>query len=240
MSRRVSVKSIFSIGLGFMMACGGSVVGGESGGDDSSGASSPGTYDNDEAGAYEQFDDGGSSGNSGGGFEASVPSAPSTHDTCPIAVPTSGSACNTNGSECEYGGDLFYNCDTVASCIDNAWTVQYPSTSSICSGTYKNPPDCPASSDAVPVQNQCSTPQTCLYPSGSNPELCVCEQDQIDNLPTWGCFVPQESCPPFPNRPRIGTSCATEGLDCNYGSCGNATDVTCFQGVWLITETACD
>ncbi|MEO7110203.1 MAG: hypothetical protein ABI183_07195, partial [Polyangiaceae bacterium] len=48
----------------------------------------------------------------------------------------------------------------------------------------------------------------------------------------WGCYQPQAGCPAFPNRPRIGTLCSTEDLECDYGSCGNDTNVECAFGEW--------
>lgn len=221
MRERVYVGIFFVIGS--VAACGGAINGEKnSNGDPYDGVSGDDDGGDGYEGGIDYYAEGGTVFLPDGGFA----------NDCPLTKPSTGDPCSIDYSQCEYGDDLFYDCNTIAVCEQGAWSVIEGSTSSICSKTYVNPPDCPKTSDAVPVGSDCSTFQTCLYLDDPHPRLCTCSPDGMGDETVWGCYEPQAGCPASPNRPRLGTPCSTEDLECDYGSCVNYTNVLCQFGSW--------
>jgi hypothetical protein len=102
---------------------------------------------------------------------------------------------------------------------------------------------CPSSFASVPRGNVC-TPDGgyCDYPEGR----CSCNipvggPPPVNMQPTWNCQDPGAGtgCPT--PRPRVGSVCAQQGLDCDYGACAvpGGSDEVCTGGVWTETMGVC-
>lgn len=150
---------------------------------------------------------------------------------CPTAQPQDGTTCSHEGVQCEYGDDPRWSCNWIASCSNGSWSVT-TSNDAWCPTPPKNPPACPASYASVPQGGACGEVDTpCQYPEG----WCTCmigwgppEQDggQPENF--WECSSgPSAGCPS--TRPRLGTSCAQPGVECDYAPCDEPSglSVTC-------------
>lgn len=174
---------------------------------------------------------------------------------CPAAIPTSGAACtrgdpppaSTDSSSevvswvCEYGDDP--HCDTYAECISSrsfAWLVSLPDPS--CAG---NPPACPAVFGAdAGAGGACPIQGSCTYPEGRC-SCTPCSELDAGEGTVWACAVWEtpKGCPE--PRPLLGSACASEGLECDYGgSCCAIVDVgpdmLCTGGYWaLVAENTC-
>jgi hypothetical protein len=122
-------------------------------------------------------------------------------------------------------------CDTIATCTGGTWHVQ-PPTNTVCRGsTGGDDPGCPATSSAVPVGQSCSPQMTCGY----GDTVCYCYIDHTGAPQIWGCFPATSGCP-FP-RPRVGSPCTTDGLQCDYSSCGDS--IACTGGLWTVSNGGC-
>lgn len=214
---RSLVACTFVLTLGCAAACTGQTVGepitgGDGGGGGSSGASS-----------------------SGGGDDGGLVTG------CPSSAPAAGSACGTQGLECEYGTDPDLACETIARCDSTGWTVTPPATN----GCPTQPPasSCPASYASVPQNQTCTTAASCTYPQGT----CSCEVYCGSQYPTghmceagtpmtWQCNGPMQGCPA--SRPLVGSACTDNGLMCDYGDC-NAIGVVCTSGTWHTMHNGC-
>jgi hypothetical protein len=175
--------------------------------------------------------DSGIGGGDGGGLSSS----------CPSTAPAQGSACSAKGVECEYGGDVSLDCDTIARCDANGWTVTPPR-----SGKCPTPPNggaCPATYAQVPMGATCTTAASCAYAEGA----CACEVYCGPQYPvghaceagtpmSWQCTGAGSSCPAA--RPLVGSACAQEGQYCAYGDC-NAIAEKCTSGTWHTQITGC-
>lgn len=174
----------------------------------------------------------GSSGSSGtvGDVDAST-TTKTLPSGCPIDGPANGAPCSKEGLVCEYGSgpDLF--CDTLATCKSGAWSVEPPGPGpGRCDGGA-NVAECPATLADVVAGAACASPAECLYPDG----VCFCAIDHTGAPQVWTCF-PQAGCP-YP-RPRLGTSCATVGQQCDYGLCG-ASQLCEPGGYWGVGTGGC-
>jgi hypothetical protein len=159
--------------------------------------------------------------------------APSPY--CPSTAPGQGGSCSHDGVSCEYGSDPNINCNIVAICVGGSWNV-----SSMSNGecpTPPNPSDCPATFASVPVGQHCGNlvGTTCSYQQG----FCGCSVGSGGPYPadaaavaTWVCDAPEAGCP-LP-RPRLGTSCTQDALQCDYSSCELPTgaSLVCKDGAW--------
>ncbi|HEY8038705.1 MAG TPA: hypothetical protein VIF15_02890 [Polyangiaceae bacterium] len=176
--------------------------------------------------------DGGGGGDDGGGAVS----------PCPASPPSSGSACAPQGLSCEWGSSTVQSCDTVAFCNGGRWQVTAPNPGGLdCGGGPQG--QCPGSFAAVPRQTHCSPYLlACDYPQGR----CACTIPAAGAQPAdasavaeWLCQDPAAGCPQ--PRPPLGSPCAQEGLDCDYGACtipgGNAE--TCHGGIWTEGGVAC-
>jgi hypothetical protein len=150
---------------------------------------------------------------------------------CPASTPTDGSACTTASLACEYGNDLLMQCDTIATCDGKVWHVQPPTNTGCGGSTGGTDPGCPATSGAVPVGQACSPQMTCGYAN----TVCYCYIDHTGAPQIWGCFPATSGCP-FP-RPRLGSTCTTNGLQCDYSSCMDS--IACNGGIWGIGNGGC-
>jgi hypothetical protein len=88
----------------------------------------------------------------------------------------------------------------------------------------------------VPVDKAC-TPGgfDCAYPEGQ----CDCTYLTLtaNGTPVWQCVTPPSSCPE--PRPRIGSACTQDGLQCDYGACIGGAAVQCKDGIWQQFGVAC-
>ena len=203
-----------ALALGMLLACGGQTAPGGSGAD--GGASSGGGSGGGSSGSS-------SGGGSGGGSGGQV--------LCPPQPPAGGGACPRQGLQCEYGDDPQPQCNDVESCTSKGWSGPHPGP--VCpAGT------CPATYPGGSSTLACAPQQSidCSYAEGQ----CNCFRDITQDPsapPQWHCFVPAAGCP-LPRAP-LGSSCAQEGLECDYGACENGIAEQCTGGVWVEPDTAC-
>jgi hypothetical protein len=201
---------------------------GSTSGSGSSSGSGSGSTSGSSSGSGSGSTSGGGSGSSSGG----------TGGPCPATWPSNGTSCSQDGLTCEYGSSPIQECDQTATCTSGSWNTPPPPPGPPgCDPSV--PIMCPSSFSAVPQGKTCS-PQGgyCDYPQGR----CECDSN-IGGLPTptpvWNCQAPGGSCP-MP-RPRVGSACTQDTLNCDYGSCTiqGGTDETCTGGVWVMTPTLC-
>jgi hypothetical protein len=164
---------------------------------------------------------------------------------CPSSAPKNGDPCpQIEGVQivCEYGGDMFGGCTTLAVCAPSrggswSWAVQAPQD---CAAP---PSSCPASYAAVSLGQTCPIGDAvCDYPEGR----CGCSPCGTPPNPTgaiWNCS-PWAPAPCRPPRPLAGSPCATEGERCNLGDCCSTPslgpDLICQAGYWNIgVDPAC-
>jgi hypothetical protein len=164
----------------------------------------------------------------GSGQDARFTNDAALSPACPTKTPSGG--CTTNGLTCEYGNDILLSCDTLATCTGSTWQIQLPSGTTCRGATGGDDVNCPATSGAVPVGQACTPQMTCGYGT----TICYCYIDHSGAPQDWGCF-PGAGCP-FP-RPRVGSVCATSGLQCEYSSCGDS--IECTGGLWTVGNGGC-
>jgi hypothetical protein len=166
---------------------------------------------------------------------------------CPPTVPAEGATCSPVPAPlgCEYGGDAFGRCTTMASCSASSGSGPFAfhlSTSASCGA---NAADCPSSFGAVPEGGTCSTDGlSCRYDEG----VCGCSCG--GSARTWSCRTwsdvgssvnvvpppsPLPACPT--HRPLVGDACPVEGQRCDYATyCRPATSLgpslMCANGYW--------
>jgi hypothetical protein len=179
---------------------------------------------------------------------------------CPITVPPNGSTpcvyVNPDSGVdmlrfCEYGGNAYGDCTTVAECLCPACIGQVivdAETSPPLNGSWQVTPPyvgCGQNASACPATygegGACSPPVegTCDYPEGT----CGCEfcMSDANNFGYWRCRPWDEpigpGCPAATERPLIGTACTLpEGTVCAYRSCCAGPplgpNLQCASGVW--------
>jgi len=245
--RLVSLGSVLVAAL--LAACGGATVspigGGSSSGGSGSGSGSGGSSSggSSSGGSSGGSSSGGSS--SGGGSSSSGSGSGSSSGGgsggCPTSAPASGGAC-TGTLSCEYGGDPDVECDTLAVCVNGAWSVTDSPTDGLCPTSPPGKNGCPGSYSDVPVGQGCSGVTECDYPQGR----CGCTLQQggpaqfPDAGAQWVCEQPTKGCPE--PRPQAGTACDSSGVnECDYGSCALPGGVlmVCTNGTWGVEYTAC-
>ena len=177
----------------------------------------------------------------GGNGTDSSPISDAGSPNCPSALPTQGSACSKLGAWCEYGSDPNLNCNAIAQCTSSGWQISTPVPGC---PTPTNPSACPATFSSVPVGQHCGdlVGTTCDYPQG----FCGCNvpvsgpyPEDASAVATWMCDAPEPGCP-MP-RPKLGTVCSQEGLQCDYSSCTlpTGTSVVCQNGAWQDQPFGC-
>jgi hypothetical protein len=186
---------------------------------------------------------------------ASSPPAHSARDPrCPASVPAANAPCNPGTGqplECEYGGDAYGQCTTIALCAlqgDGTFAFQLePSVNCV-----MNDASCPASYQDVPMSGTGSvvlgsvcrggvwtaaTTITCGYPEA----VCVCTEPPSSTkcacrLRSEVSAVDGQGGACSAKRPLAGDSCATEGMLCVYeGFCGWTSlgvSMACLGGYW--------
>jgi hypothetical protein len=180
--------------------------------------------------------DGGNGNDSGPG-----PGSDAGSPYCPSTQPAEGSSCSVEQMFCEYGNDPNMQCNVIAQCSLGHWTVMKPGGQC---PTPPNPSACPATFASVPVGQHCGTlvGTTCDYPQG----FCGCAVPQMGPYPEdasavaiWTCDSPEPGCP-MP-RPKLGTSCTQEGLQCDYSPCSLPTgaSLVCQSGAWQEQQYGC-
>jgi hypothetical protein len=221
---------------------GSSSTGGDSGSVEGSGASS--SSGTGQSGAPSGSSSGGStgsssgvgSGSSSGGSGASSGSISGPPGPCPTGEPPAGLLCSPNGLECEYGSNPDLACNSLAECEKSVWTYL--------NGTGTNCPinSCPLTYDRIIQGGHCDTVgSSCGYPAGT----CSCGSEgpimiSLDGSvagPTWHCVAATPACPS--PRPRLGTTCPTDGQFCDYGACVGGIAIQCTAGTWQEAFTAC-
>jgi hypothetical protein len=151
---------------------------------------------------------------------------------CPSSPPAQNAACSKNGLWCEYGNNPSITCNTTAQCANGSWIVTVgadcftPPNSSACAATF----------DSVPVGQSCGNlaGTFCSYEKGQ----CGCTvpngpvPEDASAAAKWFCDEPAAGCP-MP-RPRLGTACTSEGLECDYSPCVLPTgaSLVCQGGAW--------
>lgn len=161
---------------------------------------------------------------------------------CPSSAPQNGASCDVPNLWCEYGNDPNLNCNTVAQCSAGSWSVQAPQQGEC--PTPSNPSACPATFASVPVGQHCGdlVGTTCSYPQG----FCGCSvgsggpyPEDASAVATWICDAPAQGCPQ--PRPKLGTACSQEGLECDYSSCSlpSGASIVCQNGAWQNQPFGC-
>lgn len=161
---------------------------------------------------------------------------------CPSSPPSDGDACGPQGLTCEWGSSNVQDCDEMALCNGGRWQVTLQGPGGLdCGGAPQGM--CPSSFASVPRESHCSPYGSyCDYPQGR----CACTVPAGPGFPAdasavaeWICQDPAPGCPE--PRPRVGSTCSQEGLECDYGACtvpgGNSE--TCQGGLWIEGGVAC-
>jgi hypothetical protein len=166
---------------------------------------------------------------------------------CPATQPTAQTPCTPGGRVCEYGSSPVEECDTLATCTSGAWSISMPDTSGKDCPSHLDLQNCPATEDGVSKGGVCTQAGLiCDYTRGR----CDCESggsgvvvvvlDGGSITPTWRCQQPSTGCPD--GRPNLGTACTTEGMSCDYGSCGEiigGSAEICRGGIWQAESVPC-
>jgi hypothetical protein len=154
---------------------------------------------------------------------------------CPADLASATGACPREGFVCEYA--VTWNaCADRAECHGGSWQkIQLD---------CETPPDiqkiCPAKRADVPEGSACAAEAACLFPEGR----CDCTIPnsgpvQFDAGHAWVCPKPAAGCPA--TRPRLGATCDTDKLECNYGACSvnGGKAIRCTDGNWQEEQIAC-
>jgi hypothetical protein len=180
-------------------------------------------------------------------------SAPAARDPrCPSVPPAGSAPCDPHPAplECEYGGDAYGRCTTIAICAlapDGTFEFVLPpaATDTPCANSPGCPPDFASASAAQGGADGglCSggVQSPCEYPEGT----CGCGGSS--SASDWAC-TPREvtdgGCPV--SRPLSGDGCPVEDLTCYYGTpCGAGTyegpPAVCSGGYWeqFVAEYSC-
>jgi hypothetical protein len=179
--------------------------------------------------------------------------APHRDPRCPPTVPAEGDACIPTPAplECEYGGDAFGECTTVAYCTSAG--PYGPYTFDISPSSFCSPPnaaECPATIGAVPEGGTCDTAGlSCAYAEGvcgcvcagtAKAWSCRSRSDVLSGVDVEHPPSPLPTCPA--KRPLGGDSCAVEGQSCAYDEdCVPALSLgysmQCESGFWTATSS---
>lgn len=158
---------------------------------------------------------------------------------CPSTPPFNGSACPRVGLECEWGPSRDPYCNTLMQCTGGGW-VSKNGGGGACAVT----PDagaCPPTYASVPRGQACGAEgASCSYAEGA----CYCitniggPQPPPGTAATWHCRDAAPGCPE--PRPRIGTACAPDAKQCDYGSCiSGGVMLVCESGTWHDEPVPC-
>jgi hypothetical protein len=166
---------------------------------------------------------------------------------CPATPPAEGDPCDPEPVplQCEYGGDAWARCTTIASCLlfplDGGGAFQFHvGTATDCP---PNPPECPpdlASALSLVDAGRSSTDASaldgpaCVYTAG----ICGFPASSLGGGCGWMCRQQADvgaGCPA--PRPLAGTPCSDEGLECPYDEqCGPnfslGSNMVCQFGHW--------
>jgi len=146
---------------------------------------------------------------------------------CPDTQPATGGPCS-GAAACEYGSAWWdVSCDTVMHCTSGAWAIDDVSSESCFPEPGPNAAACPSDPMTVRPESACDTPALCHYGEGA---FCACQatSQSPDAGLGWICG-PDPTCPS--TRPRIGASCAADGLTCGYGD-ESGFEMECQSGTW--------
>jgi hypothetical protein len=150
---------------------------------------------------------------------------------CPANPPAMGSSCDVPGVYCEYGNawwspdcDVVMNCNLPTGGNNPTWYQATPAGSGCLGQPGPNPSACPT--NMATVQGSCpEAGLTCYYEQGDS---CLCQALSDASSPTWGCFPGNSQC--GTTRPRLGSPCSPNGLECIYLPCGY--EQICMSMVW--------
>ena len=217
---RASCRCISFLAAILALGCGGKTSGEQQLGD--SGSSSGGPSD---------------TGGSPDAGSDSLPSWDASDDApwsavCPIATPTIGSACNGNGTECEYG-DAWWNvsCDTIVACSSGQWSDYEASGQTCLPAPAPNSQSCPPDYGVIVQKSACpNAGLECFYGQGA---YCECLGADAALGGGWRC-LPETGCPS--TRPRLGSPCDSI-YTCTYAECAYAE--VCSEGVWQSDRIGC-
>jgi hypothetical protein len=157
---------------------------------------------------------------------------------CPASPPAANASCGAEMA-CEYGSDPDVTCDTVATCASGAWSVRdapgTPCADALGAG-------CPASYAALTQQSTCTAVgigTQCDYPEAR----CSCAtQCGLVGRPEafWCCPDAPSAAAGCPStRPRLGSTCSSDGTVCDYGGCGGNITLACKGATWQPTTIGC-
>ena len=169
-------------------------------------------------------------------------------ELCPPSLPDAGSSCSPVSDagyytlRCEYGGNAFAWCTTVATCTPSGfWAVELWDA-----GCSKDP-ECPPTfgapdAAALPVWRQL----VCTYPEGTCSATQLCMNEDGSYSYAWVCRAWTDVPPGCPvPRPLFGTtSCPDAALfGCDYSGCCGTPAIgyseECVQGVWMFEPENC-
>jgi hypothetical protein len=157
---------------------------------------------------------------------------------CPTSVPTADATCATPVT-CEYGGNAFAMCTTLAICNAYYLTWQlYPPDP----GCGINSASCPVTFDSLKSGVLCPLADAgdiCIYGEGACGCPLGCVLEAGGGAWEWQCrsWSNPPGCPT--PRPLMHTACDTDGQVCiSDGCCGAVMvgyDEICKDGVWQLT-----
>jgi len=151
---------------------------------------------------------------------------------CPATVPTSGQTCPRNGLACEFATDPRPGCHTVVTCVGGKWNVPVGTCPPLPATT------CPVTREAAAGQTCSPLDAYCDY-AGLTCRCTNCVFYPIERCEgplTWHCDAPNPdtTCPAA--RPLLGTACAKDAQQCNYG-CEPNVSRKCEGGVWVAASS---
>jgi hypothetical protein len=155
---------------------------------------------------------------------------------CPPSSAAASGACAREGLVCEYGDDLRPACRDRATCTGGSWIVATP----LCTLIPPATGGCPNTREEA--QGKPCAPGDALCGYGGL--VCTCAAcapggpvgcDVTSGPTTWYCEAPNPDPQGPPARPRLGATCATDGVACIY-SCGFEGGRTCRGGTWVPSD----
>jgi hypothetical protein len=156
---------------------------------------------------------------------------------CPPVAPAVGGSCSIESLRCEYGDSNDPLCNTTYSCDSGQWSLYHDGKTCGFNGT--NDPGCPAKYADIMNGGSCTGPGICDYPEGRCQCVTHCGgRPPPDASSFWSCVVASAGCPSPRGGNRLGTSCQTPGLTCDYTACCNGLVQVCGDaGVWAGSYT---
>lgn len=164
-----------------------------------------------------------------------VEEAAAVCEVCPGTPPPDGEACPLIDLVCETDEGVVLVCRSRTTCTADGWETIAPG----CSSEPPVGPACPTSAPAGACVVMTDA-ALCDYDG----TLCGCSNclgGPCGGQAEWVCGAPPDApCPAV--APKLGASCADDGLTCVYGACplgGTSGGRTCTNGIWTEDIVAC-